>query len=167
MLDDKYGTHGTETRNEFDEQSLAWFDCCDICHKTPCECSDNNDNNSGNSEGSSSGSSGSSGGGGGTSIGGGNSNNSSSSTSHITSKENLRKAASGSVEQMKNKYGLEMAVCNFGVQTMFKAIFGDTDLPPGMSGRANDMVTVWENHPDIGFLRNFQRHKNLLMQAIL
>ena len=22
MLDDKYGTHGTETRNEFDEQSL-------------------------------------------------------------------------------------------------------------------------------------------------
>ncbi|MBQ3243361.1 MAG: helix-turn-helix transcriptional regulator [Bacteroidaceae bacterium] len=25
MLDDKYGTHGTETRNEFDEQSLAWF----------------------------------------------------------------------------------------------------------------------------------------------
>ena len=41
-----------------------------------------------------------------------------------------------------------MAVCNFGVQTMFKAIFGDTDLPPGMSGRANDMVTVWENHPE-------------------
>lgn len=25
MLDDKYGVHGTETRNEFDEQSLAWF----------------------------------------------------------------------------------------------------------------------------------------------
>ncbi len=25
MLDDKYGAHGTETRNEFDEQSLAWF----------------------------------------------------------------------------------------------------------------------------------------------
>lgn len=25
MLDDKYGTHGTETRNEFDEQSLACF----------------------------------------------------------------------------------------------------------------------------------------------
>ena len=25
MLDDKYGTHGTETRIEFDEQSLAWF----------------------------------------------------------------------------------------------------------------------------------------------
>ena len=25
MLDDKYGTHGTETRNEFDERSLAWF----------------------------------------------------------------------------------------------------------------------------------------------
>jgi ribosome-binding protein aMBF1 (putative translation factor) len=25
MLDDKYGTHGTETRNGFDEQSLAWF----------------------------------------------------------------------------------------------------------------------------------------------
>ena len=23
MLDDKYGTHSTETRNEFDEQSLA------------------------------------------------------------------------------------------------------------------------------------------------
>ena len=22
MLDDKYGTHGTESRNEFDEQSL-------------------------------------------------------------------------------------------------------------------------------------------------
>lgn len=25
MLDEKYGTHGTEIRNEFDEQSLAWF----------------------------------------------------------------------------------------------------------------------------------------------
>ena len=25
MLDDKYGTHSTETRNDFDEQSLAWF----------------------------------------------------------------------------------------------------------------------------------------------
>ena len=25
MLDDKYGTYGTVTRNEFDEQSLAWF----------------------------------------------------------------------------------------------------------------------------------------------
>ena len=25
LLDDKYGTHGTETRNDFDEQSLAWF----------------------------------------------------------------------------------------------------------------------------------------------
>ena len=25
MLDDKYGALGTETRNEFDEQSLAWF----------------------------------------------------------------------------------------------------------------------------------------------
>ena len=51
-------------------------DCCDICHKTPCECSDNNDNNSGNSGGSSGSSSGGGGGGGGgTSIGGGNSNN--------------------------------------------------------------------------------------------
>lgn len=25
MLDEKYGTHGTETRNEFDEHSLTWF----------------------------------------------------------------------------------------------------------------------------------------------
>ena len=25
MLDKKYGVHGTESRNEFDEQSLAWF----------------------------------------------------------------------------------------------------------------------------------------------
>ena len=25
ILDDKYGTHGTDTRNDFDEQSLAWF----------------------------------------------------------------------------------------------------------------------------------------------
>lgn len=25
MLDEKYGVHGTDTRNEFDEQSLAWF----------------------------------------------------------------------------------------------------------------------------------------------
>lgn len=25
MLDDKYGIHGSDTRNEFDEQSLAWF----------------------------------------------------------------------------------------------------------------------------------------------
>lgn len=25
MLDEKYGIHGTTTRNEFDEQSLAWY----------------------------------------------------------------------------------------------------------------------------------------------
>ena len=25
MLDDKYGVHGTDSRNEFDKQSLAWF----------------------------------------------------------------------------------------------------------------------------------------------
>lgn len=25
MLDKKYGVHGTDTRNSFDEQSLAWF----------------------------------------------------------------------------------------------------------------------------------------------
>ena len=25
MLDEKYGAHGTDTRNEFDEQSIAWF----------------------------------------------------------------------------------------------------------------------------------------------
>ena len=25
MLDEKYGVHGTNTRNEFDEQSIAWF----------------------------------------------------------------------------------------------------------------------------------------------
>ena len=32
MLDDKYGTHGTETRNEFDEQSLHGFMA--ICSKS-------------------------------------------------------------------------------------------------------------------------------------
>ena len=25
MLDEKYGVHGADTRNEFDEQSIAWF----------------------------------------------------------------------------------------------------------------------------------------------
>ena len=25
MLDEKYGVHGTDSRNKFDEQSLAWF----------------------------------------------------------------------------------------------------------------------------------------------
>ena len=25
MLNEKYGKHGTESRNEFDEQTLAWF----------------------------------------------------------------------------------------------------------------------------------------------
>ena len=25
MLDEKYGAHGTDTRNEFDAQSIAWF----------------------------------------------------------------------------------------------------------------------------------------------
>ena len=25
MLDEKYGVHGTETRDEFDEDSIAWF----------------------------------------------------------------------------------------------------------------------------------------------
>lgn len=25
MLDEKYGVHGTDTRNAFDEESIAWF----------------------------------------------------------------------------------------------------------------------------------------------
>lgn len=31
---------------------------------------------------------------------------------------------------------------------MFKSIYGSSDLPPGMTGRANDMVQAWGNAPN-------------------
>lgn len=128
--------------------------CCSFCKKHPCECGgaggDNgNDGNtdSGNNGGDSSGggSGGGYGTGGGTGTGTGNGsaagNPAKSSPTAITS------AASKTVDSMKKLYGTQMAVCNFGVQTAFKAVFGNTNLPPGMTGRANDMVKAWENNP--------------------
>ena len=52
--------------------------------------------------------------------------------------------AKSTVADMISKYGKNMAVCNFGVNTMFKSLFGTNDLD---GKRANDMVKYWQNNP--------------------
>ena len=40
-----------------------------------------------------------------------------------------------------------MSICNKGVQEAFKAIYGSSDLPPGMKGQANEMAQAWAQNP--------------------
>lgn len=127
--------------------------CCRICHKLLCECADNRDDDgngstSGNSSegGSTGGNTGGGGSGGNVSGGGGGSTGTGS--SYVTTPGKLTSAAANAVNEMNSKYGSIMPVCNFGVQAMFKNIFGDKNLPPGMTGRANEMATAWANNPD-------------------
>lgn len=128
--------------------------CCKICRRYPCRCnqdgsgsgSDNSGNQGGNSGGMQGGSSQTKPGGSG-STGGGN-HGTTQKPSYITTPAKLQSATISSVNTMKSKYGNVMAVCNFGVQQAFKNIFGSSSLPPGMTGRANDMVKAWAENPE-------------------
>ena len=53
-------------------------------------------------------------------------------------------AAKNAVVEMIAKHGKSMAVCNYGVNAMFKSLFGKNDLD---GKRANDMVRYWQNNP--------------------
>ncbi len=48
---------------------------------------------------------------------------------------------------MKQVYPKGEACCNFGVQYAFKQIYGSSNLPPGMTGRANEMCKAFANNP--------------------
>lgn len=55
--------------------------------------------------------------------------------------------AQTTIDRITKDYGSEMAVCNFGVQRMFEALFPN-EKPPGMSGLANAMAEAWKSNPD-------------------
>ncbi len=130
--------------------------CCKLCGNTPCVCtgSTGGDGNTGGDSGSIGGGSGGGGGpgggggSGGVIIGGGGSSGGGNGTpSYVTTTTKLKSAATSAVSQVINGYGSYNAACNIGVQAMFKDIFGSSNLPPGMTGRANDMVRAWANNP--------------------
>ena len=129
-------------------------DCCPLCKSYPCRCNNGGSSGSdGNTSGGTQTGGGTSGGGtsgSGTSSGGGSSSGSQS-TSYVTTPAKITSAAKSIVNNLTAKYGKKLAVCNFGVQEAFKAIFGSTNLPPGMTGRANDMAKAWANN-----LKNWQ-----------
>ena len=56
--------------------------------------------------------------------------------------------AQTTIDWITSNYGSEMAVCNFGVQKMFEALFPNETRPPGMSGRANEMAEAWADNPN-------------------
>lgn len=124
--------------------------CCLLCASYPCICYKGNGGNgdSGSGIGGSSGSSGGTGSSGGSGLGDGNAKpgGEASNPTKIPT-ETLSSKAKGSVDLMRILYGNQMAVCNLGVQALFKQIFGSSNLPPGMSGLANDMVTAWSGNP--------------------
>lgn len=67
-------------------------------------------------------------------------------TPYTLSQAQVQSTTASVVNQMTAKYGSSLAVCNFGVQTAFKALFPNQS-PPGMSGRANEMVKAWGANP--------------------
>ncbi len=130
--------------------------CCKLCGNSPCVCtgSTGGDGNTGGGSGSigggstGGGNSGSGGGSGGVIVGGGGSSGGGNGKpSYVTTTTKLKSAATSAVSQVINGYGSYSAACNIGVQAMFKNIFGSSNLPPGMTGLANDMVRAWANNP--------------------
>lgn len=59
--------------------------------------------------------------------------------------EQLKKAAKETIQKIINDYGTSMAVCNIGVQTLFKKIYG---FDPMSNLLANQMINYWQNSPD-------------------
>ncbi len=129
----------------------GYCNCCILCSSYPCICNQGNGNGGtgGGNNSSSQGSGNSSVGSGGSSGGGTGSGKPDGGASEPTKVPvgTLTSKAQETVSAMKSLYGTKHAVCNFGVQAMFKQIYGEANLPPGMSGRANDMVSAWANNP--------------------
>lgn len=121
--------------------------CCQICGMYPCKC----DGSSGGSGGGNiGGSSGGSGGtirppGGGSTVEGGGTIGTQAARPGTTAVKN---AAKNAVSTIIRLYGTEKSYCNYGVQQAFKNIFGSSNLPPGMTGLANDMARAWRDNPE-------------------
>lgn len=134
--------------------------CCKTCNRprNQCICNtpqpDNNtgsDNNSGNND-TGGGGGGYQDGGYGNNYGGGNGggNNSTNpyllNTPYKISQTAMMSGVHKAMEHVKNHYKFHIAACNIGVQTAFKSMLPNSPIPPGMSGRANDMVTAWDKN---------------------
>lgn len=59
--------------------------------------------------------------------------------------EQLEKAAKETIQKINQNYGTSMAVCNIGVQTLFKKIYGSN---PMSNLCANQMINYWQNSPN-------------------
>lgn len=122
--------------------------CCTICKSYPCTCDVGSGSSQGNSGQTGSNSTGGSTGGNSGSSGSSGNSGSSSKPSHMTTPAKLTAVAKTTTSTMTAKYGTSKPVCNLGVQHAFTSIFGSANLPPGMSGRANDMARAWANNPN-------------------
>lgn len=148
--------------------------CCRTCNepKPYCRCNaydvngpDNNkENPNGGSDSGFYGNSNSSGqgghpgggsysGGGGFGIGGSSGNNQhkpnpnpGQHTAYLIPSSVMISKADATVSLMISKHGKEKAVCNLGVQNHFQTTFPGQH-PPGMDGRANEMVSTWRINP--------------------
>lgn len=109
--------------------------CCTFCGHYPCVCNGGGVSNGGGGIGGGT-STGNTGGGPTGNTGG---STSGSSVSHVKTTAQIKTAARDAVRSIISRYGTDMAACNYGVQAAFKNLFGTTNLPPGMTGRANDM----------------------------
>lgn len=130
--------------------------CCPLCRMYPCMCDEYTGGGSGNIGGGNNGNGSSGGGnigggnigggdtGGGTVVGGGSGDG-----SEVARPGNvaIKTAAKETVVTIKRLYGYKSSQCNRGVQAAFKNIFGDSNLPPGMKGLANDMARAWRDNP--------------------
>lgn len=63
---------------------------------------------------------------------------------HQKTATQITNAAKNAVAEMIANYDMNKAVCNFGVNTMFKSLFGSNELD---GKKANDMVRYWQNNP--------------------
>lgn len=57
----------------------------------------------------------------------------------------VKKAVKNAVKEMTDKYGYGKAVCNYGVQAAFNALFETHELD---GEKANEIITYWQNHPE-------------------
>ena len=125
--------------------------CCSLCHFYPCICDissgggGSNPSTGGGGGGSGSSTDGGSSTGDGSSIGGGS--GTSGTQAAIPGTEAVKSATQDAVATVITRYGYEKAACNVGVQAAFKNIFGSSNLPPGMTGNANETTKAWKNNP--------------------
>ena len=63
---------------------------------------------------------------------------------HQKTAAQITNAAKNAVAEMIAKHDMDEAVCNYGVNAVFKSLFGSNELD---GKKANDMVRYWQNNP--------------------